>query len=532
MTDLTPQKPKADVLSIEDLIEKLTTGQIRIPYFQRSLRWSERDNIDLFDSVYKGYPIGTLLMWKKHAEEDIFEIGPIKIKGEENPNAWWVIDGQQRLTALGAAALLNEKPHNHNDKYFIYFNPQDETFISEKSVKNDSKLVPLNKMIDSAVLMDWIFNNPIGQNSELRKIVLEASKRIREYKIPIYIITSKDDYAPRVIFNRLNNMGKSMRVSEVFDALSGKKDNSPGRLDELSNFLEKELKWGSINENVLLQASLAIKGKNVTQKFNTLNESELKDFNNIFPELHKAFERTVYFLIKESKIPHGKLLPYISPLIVLPRFFHFHPQPNRRTITLLRRWVWRGMLSGIHAPQERAVLRNSVKAINKNFDEELNAYNLLKLVTDKQIDPPSASHNFNLNSAKTKILLLILQLNNPRDLDTGEKIDISDLINEHASKATSYIYPNNKFLANIIFQIPSRFLLDRIINCNNKDILDSHLINQVCLKNISEKGYNQFIKNRIKIIDEYSWIVAKKMAEWNQNDRPSIDLILGDKVNK
>jgi len=36
-------------------------GHVRVPSFQRGLRWEASDVQDLFDSIYRGYPIGSLL---------------------------------------------------------------------------------------------------------------------------------------------------------------------------------------------------------------------------------------------------------------------------------------------------------------------------------------------------------------------------------------------------------------------------------------------------------------------------------------
>ena len=51
-------------LSIRKIIDKISSGEIRIPSFQRGFVW-EPDSIAFFmDSLYKGYPIGAVLLWR------------------------------------------------------------------------------------------------------------------------------------------------------------------------------------------------------------------------------------------------------------------------------------------------------------------------------------------------------------------------------------------------------------------------------------------------------------------------------------
>jgi uncharacterized protein with ParB-like and HNH nuclease domain len=45
-------------------IEDMEKGLIQIPAFQRDFVWSNNDRKDLFDSLKKGYPIGSIIFWK------------------------------------------------------------------------------------------------------------------------------------------------------------------------------------------------------------------------------------------------------------------------------------------------------------------------------------------------------------------------------------------------------------------------------------------------------------------------------------
>lgn len=51
-------------LSIRKIIEKTLSGEIRIPSFQRGFVWEPEKVAFFIDSLYKGYPIGSLLFWR------------------------------------------------------------------------------------------------------------------------------------------------------------------------------------------------------------------------------------------------------------------------------------------------------------------------------------------------------------------------------------------------------------------------------------------------------------------------------------
>ncbi len=60
-------RPRAETYQVQDLARLLADGVVRIPRFQRGLRWDARDVERLFDSIVEEFPIGTLLFWQREA---------------------------------------------------------------------------------------------------------------------------------------------------------------------------------------------------------------------------------------------------------------------------------------------------------------------------------------------------------------------------------------------------------------------------------------------------------------------------------
>lgn len=74
---------------------------LRIPTIQRQFVWDAEDVRDLIDSIVNGYPIGAIIIWEPTTE---FPSAPL-LGGDEKDTRRYVLDGQQRLTAL--SLLMN-----------------------------------------------------------------------------------------------------------------------------------------------------------------------------------------------------------------------------------------------------------------------------------------------------------------------------------------------------------------------------------------------------------------------------------------
>lgn len=122
--------------SVENIISWISSGEIAIPEMQRPFVWDTSKVRDLIDSLYQGYPVGYIIIWKNpdvKLKDGTFSVGK-KI----------VIDGQQRITAL-TAAIAGKEVINQNYKKIrikIAFNPIDEKFeVFNPAIGKDSEYI-------------------------------------------------------------------------------------------------------------------------------------------------------------------------------------------------------------------------------------------------------------------------------------------------------------------------------------------------------------------------------------------------------
>ena len=85
--------------NLGSLVSSIELGHIGLPDIQRPFVWKNTKVRNLFDSIYRGYPIGYLLFWENGLADGNRTIGINK--KQVIPNLL-IVDGQQRLTALYA----------------------------------------------------------------------------------------------------------------------------------------------------------------------------------------------------------------------------------------------------------------------------------------------------------------------------------------------------------------------------------------------------------------------------------------------
>ena len=87
--------------TVEELVGMIERGELRLPEMQRRYVWRSTRVRDLFDSLYRGYPSGAILLWE--TDEEV-PLQAFAIKQKKNPyqSTRLLLDGQQRLTSLAA----------------------------------------------------------------------------------------------------------------------------------------------------------------------------------------------------------------------------------------------------------------------------------------------------------------------------------------------------------------------------------------------------------------------------------------------
>jgi len=128
--------------SLSKLIEDIDMGEIGLPDIQRPFVWKNAKVRDLFDSMYRGYPIGYLLFWENGLPGEHRVIGTDR--KQKSPRLL-IVDGQQRMTSL--YAVLKGAPvvrkNFRKEKVFIAFHPSALRFeVANNAIRKDPEWIP------------------------------------------------------------------------------------------------------------------------------------------------------------------------------------------------------------------------------------------------------------------------------------------------------------------------------------------------------------------------------------------------------
>ena len=160
--------------SVENIISSIKAGEIAIPEIQRPFVWDATKVRDLMDSLYKGFPVGYIIVWKNP---------DIRLKdGKVSAGKKILIDGQQRITAIQAAVVGQEVVDSSYKKkrITIAFNPNDEVFeVCNPAIEKDSKWIPDISAVFDVGFDAWEFvnrycetNGMAGKQSEINKTLM------------------------------------------------------------------------------------------------------------------------------------------------------------------------------------------------------------------------------------------------------------------------------------------------------------------------------------------------------------------------
>ena len=141
------EKIKPDDISFENLMAQIKEGTIKIPDFQRDFVWERSQIVNLLDSIYHHYPIGSFLFWESN--EDICSyknIGNIELKpAPKGKSINYVLDGQQRITSLFASleeaeikVKVNGKLKKRKLKIFFNLDKKEFTTTQEEEAEDDT----------------------------------------------------------------------------------------------------------------------------------------------------------------------------------------------------------------------------------------------------------------------------------------------------------------------------------------------------------------------------------------------------------
>ncbi|HET8641588.1 MAG TPA: DUF262 domain-containing protein, partial [Pseudonocardiaceae bacterium] len=501
----------------------------RIPPFQRGFKWEATDVVKLFDSIVRGFPIGNLLLWRRPAPQQRIQVGPLEVHAPAIDSGLWVVDGQQRIISLVGALTSAESATD--SRFRVHLDIESGQFHTAGARQLPPvSWIPVSVLPDTTRLLAWMRSNTDWLQSEQMARLEQAAKAIREYQIPTYVVSSADEEQLVEIFARMNTSGKPLTKPEVFHALhSGMSPEEPTDLHSLSQSTA-QLGFGPIDERIALRCVLAFRGGDIFRDAFEDEFSSTQERIDTFREVAGLLSEAVQFLRGECAIPHVRLLPYSHVITILVRFARLHGAPSGRAATLLRRWVWRGAVAGTRAKGiSVSDVRGQVFVVDASTDPLHAAQALLALVRQYPDFAPDL-HKVHFRDAMAKISTLGLLSAEPRELDTGELVDVAGLL---AARSPLHpilpdrSHPLSHTMANRAVASPGRGrLLRALITQASAVIAGSHLVDEKAKRLLLDERLSEFLEYRRDAVEKVVVGHVGDMAEWGARDGRAISDIV------
>ncbi len=508
----------SSVFSIPDIVSLAREGIIRIPHFQRPFVWDASDVRELFDSIYRGFPIGTAILWRKEAPAEQVSFGPISFHADATDDALWVVDGQQRITSLFGS--LSPEFQGVDPRFDLYFDLSSEKFFHPRRGVIPPRAIPVREALETRRAAAWARVH----SEDLEVSDFDVADRlvgvIRDYRISTYVVGKNDEKILREVFDRVNSAGKPITRAQVFQALFAS-DAEPGSPAVVVKELSR-LGFGTIEENRIVQSLLALRGGNFQRDLH--DEFASGDDPSTWYDLTEVALTKAIDFIRSEGVPHISLMPYTFPIPILAAFFYLHPDPSPWVLRLLARWLWR---SWIHPEgSQTPTIRNAVMAVNpKKLDRgaapsEFEAVrNLLAGVSDAEITAVSMD-GFRTDKAQGRLILLALASIGPLRSD-GTKIDIADEFERNGQAAVAAIVREqaSKAASRAFWPADSQ----RLTGNEDTKVLASHAIDEIAASRLRARDTKGFLERRSEVLAPLVQNFLNNHLEAKSLVRPPLD---------
>jgi hypothetical protein len=312
---------------IATLISEISRGEIKLPEIQRGYVWKPTQVAKLVESLYRGYPTGSLLFWKTTETPRSRDFA---LEGTPLPpviQPLYLLDGQQRLTALSRAL-------SHDQATEIVFNVDSEAFQNQSAATAKHPLwVKIRDVTHpDAELFEMVEELHAAAPSLGKNLIAKRLQRlagIRNQKYYMEILTDFPYEEVAQIFVRVNSGGRSLRTSDL--ALATLSARWPGVLARLEG---EAIGWakrgyGDIDVTFLTRALTgAVLGRGLsTWSHARLAAATDEELERGWATVRRGLALLVPLLKNNLKVSHSSMLP--SMLVLLPLVVLLGERPDQ-----------------------------------------------------------------------------------------------------------------------------------------------------------------------------------------------------------
>lgn len=325
------EQPKPDSKKYSELINEIEKGIIKIPKFQREFVWNIDKTAELLDSILKGYPIGTFILWQTDERiSGIKNVGNLPIpETPEDSKVQYVLDGQQRITSLFAAyrgaeiqkagqkkitdfkkIVVNlDKNLDENDNLIISAEPTGEKFISLFDVLDFS-------YSKAKELSDNFSEDDLN-------LIHSYCTAFKTYDFSTVVLRKEDIDSAIEVFTRINTGGQTLTVFEIMSAKTYDEEQRFDMQEKWNRFIEElnTINYEGVSSTVVLSLLSLILSRTKECNRKTILTLDKKAIIDNWENAISSLKDSIDYFRSTYRIPVSQLLPYDSLLVPFAYFF-------------------------------------------------------------------------------------------------------------------------------------------------------------------------------------------------------------------
>jgi len=532
---ITAKDPKPTAERIEQLAQRVLVGDIILPEFQRPFVWKRRQILELLDSIYRNYPIGSALLWESRQElASKRSIADLEVgERSENYPVNYLLDGQQRLSTI--CGVLYWEPGDPKSVWNVIFDLKTEKFNHiDHNEELPAHQIPLRRLSDPA---EYFRKISVIDNVDLRAVADLLFNRFKDYQLPLVTLgdMSINDVAP--VFERINSTGTRLTIYDLMRAATWSPEFDLGEtIKGIHNSLEIK-KFHSFDNKTFLRSLGAASGSDFSSgSIDSLRHLDPDKLHECAEQVKSAAQLAVDFLSTEIGAPRAEALPYANQFAVLTELFRVLPSPDANQLREVKKWFWVTTLSGYFSGWDSGQMATDARAVRAFANAEKDSIEVTAAIPTASL---WASKPFRANSAVSKMIALMFGQSTPLDLITGQVIDIDKSLAWSNDKEFHHFFPQaylsrngigtskanvpgnivlltSKSNISISDSAPSAYL-NKIIEADGRESLvarlESNLIPEAALESALNDDFDLFLSIR----STHLHVIAEKLAGVGQD---------------
>jgi hypothetical protein len=415
-------------VKVKQLIDDYRSGRIVIPEFQREYVWKKSKAPLLIDSLYRGFPISSLLLWQSEEETRSRHRDPRPARASVMS---WLIDGQQRVITLARTMSGDEDIE-------VVFNPKEDKFrLANAATRNDRNWIRIAELWDDELYRQLRRNLDGGSTADKREARFEEVRRILDYEVPLVRMVDHSFKDAVLAFERINTLGVRLKKEDIESAHVASR-HTGFIADEVAPFLARLKQQGFNRLNIMhLFRACAFVAKPDGRNRTPLHELEKNEVLTAWKETQRATEQAISLIRSELGLVNMDILwsgALVVPIIALCAT----TSPRQRDSKGLVAWLALAALLHRYSGSSETALDQDLKACRETDPIGALLKNLRQVRAALVAEPSDFSGAL---ADRSGLLALYIACMHRGILDfyTGSKVVLQDAVDRH------HILPRGQF---------------------------------------------------------------------------------------